>query len=128
LSWLIRAVRRSWSRLNVKESWKLADFDQTITYLDRVKQRCFRELASRKKLFFQEEKFFFSTFQFHEMKSINSIFAFNIICFNVYIKFISMLLAFDLVVLVLVIVLDLVFVFVFLYQLQIWDFLLFRQQ
>ncbi len=62
------------------------------------------------------------------MKSIDNIFAFSIICLNVYTKFILMLLALDLVVLVLVIVLDLDLVFVLFHQLQIWDFLLFRQQ
>jgi hypothetical protein len=77
------------------------------------------EFASRekKKHLFSKEKFFFSTFQSHEMKSIDIIFAFNIICFNVYTKSIRILLVFVLVVLVLVIVLAfcLVFVFVFVF-------------
>ncbi len=70
------------------------------------------EFASRKKLFFSKEKFFFSTFQSHEMKSIDSIFAFSIICFSVYTKFISILLVFVLVVFVLVFVFVLVIVLV----------------
>jgi hypothetical protein len=62
----------------------------------------FIEFASRKKkkkLLFSKEKFSFSTFQFHEMKSIDIIFAFSIICFSVYIKSIRILLVLVLVVL-----------------------------
>ncbi len=55
-----------------------------------------------KKTFLSKRKIFFFTFQSHEMKSIDNIFAFSIICFNVYIKSISMLLVLVLVVLVLV--------------------------
>jgi type II secretory pathway component PulM len=62
------------------------------------------------------------------MKSIDNIFAFNIICFSVYTKSISMLLVLDLVVLVLVIAFDLDLDLVLLHQLRVWDFLLFRQQ
>ncbi len=62
-------------------------------------------ISRKKKLFFSKEKFFFSTFQSHEMKSIDIIFVFSIICFSVYTKFIRILLVFVLVVFVLVIVL-----------------------
>ncbi len=98
-------------------------------YLDQDKQRCLSS-SHLEKNFSSRKKSFFSTFQLDETKTIESIFAFSIICFSVYTKSISMLLVFDLVVFVLVIalVLVLVFVLVLLHQLQIWDFLLFRQQ
>ncbi len=88
----------------------------------------FASCISKKKLFFSKVKFFFfSTFQSHETKSIENIFAFNIICFSVYTKFISILLVLDFVVFVLVIAFVLCLV-LFLLQLQNWYFLFAQQQ
>ncbi len=91
----------------------------------------FCELASRKNFPFEKESFFFQLFQLHEMKTIDSIFAFSIICFSVYTKSISILLVLDLVVLDLVIALVLALVLCLdrsLLQLQIWEFLFAQQQ
>jgi hypothetical protein len=71
-------------------SWEISELaclDQTVAYLDRDKSACFRELAFRKKLSFSKKKFFFSTFQLDETKTIESIFVFSIICFSVFTKF-----------------------------------------
>jgi hypothetical protein len=66
-----------------RDASELTCFDQGATYLDRDKPSHTRDLAPRKKVFFREGMIFFSTFQLHEMKTIESIFAFSIICFSV---------------------------------------------
>jgi hypothetical protein len=58
--------------------WRIYSF----TYPNQT-TRLISHLATSKKLSFPEEKFFFSTFQSHETESIDSIFAFSIICFSV---------------------------------------------
>ncbi len=82
--------------------------------LHSSKQSCWSSshLEKKKKIFSFWKRSFFSTFQSHETKLIESIFAFSIICFSVYTKLISILLVLDLDVLVLVLlVLVLVLVF-----------------
>ncbi len=91
-----------------------------------------RDRISKKISLSKRKVFFLSTFLLDETKTIESIFAFSIICFSVFTKSLStLLLAFDLDLDVfnLMIDLDLFLVLSILFhQLQIWRFLFSRQQ
>jgi hypothetical protein len=81
-----------------EEISKFACLDQTVIYFDRNKLSCFASSHLEKNFSSRKKSFFFQFFQLYEMKTIDNIFAFNIICFSVYTKFISILLVLDLVV------------------------------
>jgi hypothetical protein len=91
-----------------------------------------RDRISKKTFLSKKKVFFLSTFLLDETKTIESIFAFSIICFSVSTKSLStLLLALDLDLVILDLIIDLDFFLVFsilLHQLQIWRFLFSRQQ
>ncbi len=104
-------LRLNWHHLRLR--WHLLIESDKISSacLDSSKQFCLSSShLEKKKAFLSKRKVFsfnFSFFQLHEMKTIDNIFAFSIICFNASIRSHSkwLLSALDLVVLVFVLVL-----------------------